>query len=294
MLDQPDGALHLQAHPEDPVDPGQHLERARTVEVQEVDVRHRALQHPLREGQHEAFLHRRPRRAVEAPQRHQHERTDGAQRQHARPLWSPRRPVAPRARWAEHEGRRVFDRGSAPQAPQVEHGALRQRGQADCGEDDEGDLRRSSKARRAVGVGRGDGDHHHLDEQWQHRDLASPQGDEASHCERHHGPVLHEPETVHPQRAPLDAGQLGVLQRTEDLPLPPDASCHHHRQPAEVVPGVVEADLLPVPSLLGLVARWIAALVADPLLAVEEPVAEELAVIRVVAVRVDLQLAGVG
>ena len=71
VLQQAEGPLGLQRVSEDPVPAGEHVQRPRSVQVQEIDVRHLALLHEAREHEHEPFLHRRTGRAQQAANRQQ-------------------------------------------------------------------------------------------------------------------------------------------------------------------------------------------------------------------------------
>ena len=62
------------------VDAGEHPQAAGAVEVQEVLVRDRAVQHPVGEDEHEALFHRRARRVQQRAQRQQ-VRDDGDREQ---------------------------------------------------------------------------------------------------------------------------------------------------------------------------------------------------------------------
>ena len=87
---------------EDPVPAHQRLERPRAVEVEEVDVGHRAVAEQLGEVEHEALFHRPAREAVEAAE------GDGDEHEHDRDA-GPRAggaggPAAEPAPPAQHEG----------------------------------------------------------------------------------------------------------------------------------------------------------------------------------------------
>jgi hypothetical protein len=69
VLREPEEPLGRQRRAERLEQTGEHPEAAGAVEVQEVLVGHVALEDPLREGEHEALLHRRPLVAQQAPQR---------------------------------------------------------------------------------------------------------------------------------------------------------------------------------------------------------------------------------
>jgi hypothetical protein len=69
VLQQAEAPLALQRVPEHLVPAHQHVQRTRTVEVQEVDVGHVAGEHPLREDEHEALFHRAAGAEVQAAQR---------------------------------------------------------------------------------------------------------------------------------------------------------------------------------------------------------------------------------
>jgi hypothetical protein len=89
VLEQPDRALDGEGDAEELVRAGEDPERSRPVEVQEVPVGHVAGEHPLREGEHEALLHRR---AVLQEQRSERERDE-----HGDHCQRSQRPAVPAA-----------------------------------------------------------------------------------------------------------------------------------------------------------------------------------------------------
>ena len=66
VLDQPERPLGDQRVAEQLVPAHQNVQGSRAVEVQEIDVGHVALAHPLREVQHEALFHRPAGEAIQA------------------------------------------------------------------------------------------------------------------------------------------------------------------------------------------------------------------------------------
>ena len=105
MLEQAEGPLDGERVPEQLVPRHQHVQRARPVEMQEVDVGDVPLGHPLREVEHEALLHRPAGEAVETAQRDHHEHGDDRQACPGPQRTSVAPPEA--APPAEHEGGRV-------------------------------------------------------------------------------------------------------------------------------------------------------------------------------------------
>ena len=95
MLQQPERPLGGEVVPEHPVPAGEDLQRARPVEVQEVDVGDVAAGDALGEVEHEALFHRPAREAVQAAQRDRHEHGDDGE---AEPRAERRRPTAGAAR----------------------------------------------------------------------------------------------------------------------------------------------------------------------------------------------------
>ena len=88
LLRETEEPLGQQRHAEHLERAGERPEAARSVEVEEVAVGDVAVQHPLREDEHEALFHRRPLRAQQAAERdEEHQRDDPEGEQ----LASPRR-----------------------------------------------------------------------------------------------------------------------------------------------------------------------------------------------------------
>ena len=145
---------------------GQHVERRRAVEVEEVDVGDRALQHTFGEGEHEALLHRRAGRAVQAAHR-QRDHDRDAQRGPPRPERSE--PEAP----AHHERGRVVARLRDHRRSQSSSDGRCKWNDPDAGEHAQHELGRSPEPRRRVRVGSGERDGEQLGDEGDQGDPAA-------------------------------------------------------------------------------------------------------------------------
>ena len=146
----------------------------------------------------------------------------------------------------------------------------------------------------AVGVGRGESYADDEREEREQRDLTTAEGqraDDGSDDER----VVHEESGAGGGLvASLDRREVGVLPRSEELPLAKDSGCDHFRELASVVLGVFETETTPVKRLGRFVAGGVESFGAKLVLAVVEPEAEEFATVGFVAVGVHEQFVAVG
>ena len=108
VLEQAERALGRQRVAEQLVPAGQDVQRARAVEVQEVDVGDVAAGDALGEVEHEALFHRPAGEAVQPAQRDRHQRPPTTAMPSHVPS-APRGPPAQPTGAAEHERRRVVD-----------------------------------------------------------------------------------------------------------------------------------------------------------------------------------------
>ena len=290
MLQQAEGALRVQRDPEDRVPAGQHIERPWAVQVQEVDVGHGALQDALWEGEHEALLHGPARGVQHAAHRQQRQEGDDAD---APDRWP--RPPLPYRRASEHEGVPVGERGLGFIGRK--HGATAEAEQQWCDADRcqqaEHGLGRGAEPHGAIRSRGGESDGDQLRSQRQQRNSALAQDPDAVDAERDQRVVGEQAQPRAVLVAALDRCELGVLPRPEELPLATDASSDHLRQTSDVILGVVDADLAPGGGPLRFITGRLAVLLTNPLLAIEVPEADELAVVRLVAVGVDEHLVAV-
>ena len=195
----------------------------------------------------------------------------------------PRRPTGPRPG------------GPAPGPARTAPARRSSGASAHGGQHDQGDLRRRTEADRAVRVGRGDGDDDDLGQERQHRHLAPAQADEAgdgaaapwSSTGRAPSRLTHRGRPSMLASSAFCSGRNTSHTRptraaTTTGSRPGGRGRSRSRRPASTAPSATRRPGGSPPLL------------ADALLAVEQPVAEELAVVGLVAVRVDLQLAAVG
>ncbi|CAB4583277.1 unannotated protein [freshwater metagenome] len=297
VLPQTEPALGGDRDPEEFEPPGEEMQRAGAVQVEEVDVGDGTLQNAFGEDQHEAFLHGGSDRTEQSGERRQHGEHDRAER---RP--SLQRGTGERASRVEPlSGNEDGGRGSVDASIVVSVGRRESSAESiEYGEHADGRQHaqrrfgRNAEPCGAVGVRRREGD---ADEERRERDQPHVPTTKLTHSDdRERGEAV-----VHQESgacglfvAALDRRELRVLDGAEELPLAADAGGDHLGELPDVVAGVVEADLPPEQGLLGFVAGGIDAPIAQVLLAREVPEAEELSGVHDVAVRVHEEFVAVG
>ena len=254
--------------------------------MQEVAVGQIAFQHPLGKDHHEGFFHGPAGRVIQTPQRQGDQpehRTDRSPRHARAALPRPAQPWSQPARTAEHERRAIGVR-----CVRFLIGTARQPASRECDDGHEADgaehtqrrLGRSAEPHTAVGVRRGDGDTEELDPQGQQRNATATHRDRTHDRQRREAVEHHQTEGAGVVIAALDATEVDVLQRMEQLPLTKHAQGHHARQFVGVGSCVVEPERPPVQRDLRLVAGRFTLRIADLLLTLEIPVSDERPVVH--------------
>jgi hypothetical protein len=128
LLREGEEALDVEIDAEHLVDGCEHPQAAGAVQVQEVAVRDRAAQHQIREDEHEALFHVRPRIAHHPSNREQQDRGHDPPREHLA-LPAARRPPSPKPLARARDGRGIVA-GAHHRAETIAHSSQRRAGAA--------------------------------------------------------------------------------------------------------------------------------------------------------------------